>query len=309
MKQQKEVAEPSPKREEVKQVTESEKKESSRATLSQEFISSLVQVAAKVETTPSPKAKPSPKVKKPVKRPNRMTKTSNSKNSNIQKAIIEKNKASAASFILKLRKTNKFNGAKKLLLIKNLRAAAMAAAAASKGSTSTLYNRVKKVSKPAKLAIVKGDEAKNEMIATTVEKPQTEIVEDEDDLPLAKLIEMKRLELTAAAQENGKEKEKENEQVNEKETNETETPVCKSIETQDEKKSSDQVRRQPATTDELMQKLNNTPTTSILKRKLLSKVGDVSPMLSVSLISSQCTEVNCFYIFSRNYFSLKYIKK
>ena len=190
-------------------------------------------------------------------------------------------KTSRASLKMKMRKSN-LSEPKKLLLIKNLNLVA-----ARNNET-----HVKRRSLP----IIKQSDKKPTTTPTekpiqTTTTPTTKIVEpiepqpikdekqtnqDEDDLPLSKLIEIMRTEVKD-------EPKKEEIKGEEKKPMTSEEAATKAA------------NNRPSTTiDELMHKLNNTPTTSILKRKLLSQVGEVpaspNPVLSISF-STEIAEV------------------
>lgn len=194
-------------------------------------------------------------------------------------------KTSRASLKMKMRKSN-LSEPKKLLLIKNLNLVA-----AARNNEAHVKRR--------SLPIIKQSDKKptptptEKTTSQTTTTPATKIVEpiepqpikdekpsnqDEDDLPLSKLIEIMRTEIK----------------------DEPKKEDIKGPMTSEEATTKAANNRPSTTIDELMHKLNNTPTTSILKRKLLSQVGEVpaSPksLLSISF-STEIAEVRTTYLY------------
>lgn len=170
-------------------------------------------------------------------------------------------KSSKRSLILKLQKNSKLSGAKKLLLIKNLRTSVVNA---KKNNTSIflIKKSLSRVNKRKEYLNPENKKITNSIDTTIVE------VDDEDDIPLAKFIEMKKFEISS------KPSSIEQSELNTSSNTNTD---------KNEQNLNNNAAHILTRTDELIQKLNSTPTTSILKRKLLNKIGEVSPMLSVSL--------------------------
>lgn len=188
-------------------------------------------------------------------------------------------KSSTGSLIHKLQKPSKLSNAKKLLLIKNLRAAAFA----TNKTSIFCIKKSKSLRKPSKknVDVANHVDENPDTLQKVSQLPEFVTPEDEDDLPLAKFIEMKKLENQIKPDmDNNQEAEPTSLIPNNNNT----------IEKNDQGLNNN-LNRPSTSTDELIQKLNSTPTTSILKRKLLNKVGEGSPLLSISLTACQI-EVN-----------------
>jgi hypothetical protein len=185
-------------------------------------------------------------------------------------------KTSRASLKLKMRKSN-LSEPKKLLLIKNL------SLVAARNNESHVKRRSLPIIKQSDKKPTPTEKIAATTTATKAVEPEPQSIkdekqsnQDEDDLPLSKLIEIMRTEV----KDEGKKEEIKEEEKKPMTSEEAATKAA---------------NNRPSTTiDELMHKLNNTPTTSILKRKLLSQVGEVpaspNPVLSISF-STEITEV------------------
>ena len=249
--------------------------QSNEHNLSHEILISLPHVIAKinddkpavVSPTTSLSSSERKALKKQLKR-NSLPKMSTKKKQGILKT-------SRASLKLKMRKSN-LSEPKKLLLIKNLNLVA------ARNNESHVKRRSLPIIKQSDKKPTPTDKPTTTTATKTVEpepqpiKDEKQSNQDEDDLPLSKLIEIMRTEVKDEAK-------KEEIKDEEKKPMTSEEAATKAA------------NNRPSTTiDELMHKLNNTPTTSILKRKLLSQVGEVpaspNPVLSISF-STEITEV------------------
>lgn len=272
--------------------------------LSQEILKSLEHVTVKVERPQLVRKskKSASNLRKSMKRNVTLA------NRKTLKKIIIKPKARKAALVQKIRNSN-LSEPKKLLLIKSLRSSL------NNEQHEHQVSRTKFKSKKTRNKLLMDSDQKNHaktgyeaeesvknvegnceprkrevnVVLANIVQTQTNTTQevDEEDLPLSQLIVMKRIEMTPADLKCEAEDDEEKVQVKGESKEQAPTKVS----------------RQSTTTDELIQKLNSTPTTSILKKRLLSRVGgemsNSQSMFSISM-SSQIIEVTFILVESMN---------